>query len=49
MNGYLLETNATLQADVRTALRNGPNHISVVTCWEVALKSMKGMLKVGRQ
>ena len=30
-----------------TALLNGPNVLSVVSHWEVLLKSMKGNLKVG--
>ena len=56
MNGYLLDTNAALIAltdpdrlpgAVRTALLAGPNVLSVVSYWEVLLKSMKGNLKVG--
>lgn len=54
--GYLLDTNAALIAltepdrlptAVRTALLAGPNILSVVSYWEVLLKSMKGNLKVG--
>lgn len=56
MSGYLLDTNAALialtdpdrlPAKVRTALLAGPNVLSVVSYWEVLLKSMKGNLKVG--
>jgi PIN domain nuclease of toxin-antitoxin system len=53
---YLLDTNAALIAltdpdrlpdAVRTALLTGPNVLSVVSYWEVLLKSMKGSLQVG--
>jgi PIN domain nuclease of toxin-antitoxin system len=56
VTGYLLDTNATLIAltepdmlppVVRTAVGGGPNFLSVVSYWEVLLKSMKGNLKVG--
>ena len=56
MNGYLLDTNAALIAltepallspAARTALLAGPNVLSVVSFWEVLLKSMKGNLRVG--
>ena len=56
MNGYLLDTNAVLLAltqpealpsAVRTAVLAGPNVVSVVSYWEVLLKSMKGNLNVG--
>jgi PIN domain nuclease of toxin-antitoxin system len=56
VSGYLLDTNAALIAltdpdrlptAVRTALLAGPNVLSVVSLWEVLLKSMKGSLKVG--
>jgi PIN domain nuclease of toxin-antitoxin system len=56
VRGYLLDTNAALialtdpdklPAAVRTALLAGPNVLSVVSYWEVLLKSMKGNLKVG--
>lgn len=56
MKGYLLDTNATLialteptslSAAVRTAILTGPNVLSVVSYWEVLLKSMKGNLEVG--
>ena len=56
MSGYLLDTNAalialtepeTLSSVVRTAVLTGPNVLSVVSYWEVLLKSMKGNLKVG--
>ena len=56
MSGYLLDTNAVLIAltepadltpSVRTAILTGPNILSVVSYWEVLLKSMKGNLNVG--
>jgi PIN domain nuclease of toxin-antitoxin system len=56
VSGYLLDTNVALIAltdpdrlsgAVRTALLAGPNILSVVSYWEVLLKSMKGSLKVG--
>jgi PIN domain nuclease of toxin-antitoxin system len=54
--GYLLDTNAalialtapdTLSLAARTAVLGGPNFLSVVSYWEVLLKSMKGNLRVG--
>ena len=56
MNGYLLDTNAALIAltdpvrlssRVRAAIRSGPNVLSAIVYWEVLLKSMKGVLKIG--
>ena len=56
MSGYLLDTNAALVAltdpgklppAVRRAMLAGRNVLSVVSYWEVLLKSMKGTLKVG--
>ena len=56
MSGYLLDTNVALIAltapdalspAVRDALLGGPNVLSVVSFWEVLLKSMKGNLDVG--
>jgi PIN domain nuclease of toxin-antitoxin system len=56
VSGYLLDTNAALialtdpdrlPAAVRTALLAGPNVLSVVSYWEVLIKSMKGSLNVG--
>ena len=56
MKGYLLDTNAALIAltepaqltpHVRAAILRGPNVLSVVSYWEVLLKSMKGNLDVG--
>ena len=56
MSGYLLDTNTALLAlsepsllppSVRKALYRGPNFLSVVSFWEVLLKSVKGNLKVG--
>jgi PIN domain nuclease of toxin-antitoxin system len=56
VNGYLIDTNAVLLAlaeparlapPVRDAILAGPNVLSVMVYWEVMLKSMKGMLRVG--
>lgn len=56
MSRYLLDTNTALMAlaepdrlrdRVRTAILGGPNVLSVVSYWEVVLKTMKGNLKVG--
>jgi PIN domain nuclease of toxin-antitoxin system len=56
VSGYLLDTTAALIAlaepdqlptAVRMAISSGPNVLSVVSYWEVMLKSMKGNLEVG--
>jgi PIN domain nuclease of toxin-antitoxin system len=56
LSGYLLDTNAALLAladpdrlskAARKAISAGPNVLSVVSYWEVLLKSMKGNLDVG--
>ena len=56
MKGYLLDSNIILRATIhptllspkiRRAIERGPNHVSVVSYWEVVLKSMKGKLSVG--
>ncbi|HVC48329.1 MAG TPA: type II toxin-antitoxin system VapC family toxin [Terracidiphilus sp.] len=56
MSGNLLDTNAVLfalvaperlSAAARRAILKGPNVLSVVSYWEVLLKSMKGTLDVG--
>jgi PIN domain nuclease of toxin-antitoxin system len=56
LNGCLLDTNAVLfalvsprrlSAKARAAILAGPNYLSVVSYWEVVLKSMKGKLDVG--
>jgi PIN domain nuclease of toxin-antitoxin system len=55
VTGYLLDTSvaliassksATLPAAVRAAAASGPNFLSVISYWEVMLKSMKGSLEV---
>jgi PIN domain nuclease of toxin-antitoxin system len=55
-NGYLLDTCTVLRAladpdalssAARKAILAGPNLLSVVSYWEVMLKSMKGALEVG--
>jgi PIN domain nuclease of toxin-antitoxin system len=54
--GYLLDTCIVLQAlsepdeltsATRKAVLAGPNYLSVVSYWEIMLKSMKGALDVG--
>ena len=57
MSGYLLDTNVAiialtdpdrLSAAIQSAILAGPNVLSVVSYWEVLLKSMKGnLMKVG--
>jgi len=56
VSGYLLDTNAALIAltepaelppAVQIAAAKGPNFVSVVSYWEVMIKSMKGSLDVG--
>jgi PIN domain nuclease of toxin-antitoxin system len=56
LNGCLLDTNAALfalaaprrlSAKARAAILAGPVYLSVVSYWEVVLKSMKGKLDVG--
>jgi PIN domain nuclease of toxin-antitoxin system len=53
--GYLLDTQAaiftmtqssSLSATARAAIAEGPNVLSVVSFWEVMIKSMKGKLEV---
>jgi len=55
-NGFLLDTCSALLAlaepdgltpTMRKAILTGPNRLSVVSYWEVVLKSMKGALDVG--
>ncbi|MGP8248103.1 MAG: type II toxin-antitoxin system VapC family toxin [Bryobacteraceae bacterium] len=57
MTGYLLDTNVAivalaepdrLSAALQSAILRGPNVLSVVSFWEVLLKSMRGnLMKVG--
>jgi PIN domain nuclease of toxin-antitoxin system len=56
VNGYLLDSSAALMAltdparlspRVRAVIRGGPNILSAIVYWEVLLKSMKGLLKIG--
>jgi len=56
VSGYLVDTNVALialaeldglPAAVQSAILTGPNVLSVLSYWEVLLKSMKGNLKVG--
>jgi len=56
VSGNLLDTNAAifalsfperLSATARSAILRGPNVLSVVSYWEVMLKSLKGSLEVG--
>ena len=54
--GYLIDTNAAiftmsqsrlLSVPAKAAIAEGPNVLSVVSYWEVMIKSMKGTLDVG--
>ena len=54
--GYLLDTHTALWAlespekltpSARKAVLSGPNVLSIISYWEVMLKSMKGTLDVG--
>lgn len=56
VSGYLLDTHTALwaldrpealSASARKAASAGPNVLSVVSYWEVTIKSMKGTLNVG--
>jgi PIN domain nuclease of toxin-antitoxin system len=56
LNGYLLDTSVALIAltdpdaltpAVREAILEARSHLSVISYWEVLLKSMKGKLNVG--
>ncbi|MGA3080446.1 MAG: type II toxin-antitoxin system VapC family toxin [Terracidiphilus sp.] len=44
---WALGTPELLTASAREAVLSGPNMLSVVSYWEVMLKSMKGTLDVG--
>jgi PIN domain nuclease of toxin-antitoxin system len=44
---WALDTPENLTASARKAVLAGPNVLSVVSYWEVMLKSMKGRLDVG--
>jgi PIN domain nuclease of toxin-antitoxin system len=56
VKGYLLDTNVILIAPenpgvlsqaIQAAILDGPNYLSVISYWEVMIKSMKGNLIVG--
>lgn len=56
MKGYLLDTNVVLHAmatperltpRARAAVKKGPVFLSVISYWEVMVKSMRGALDVG--
>ena len=56
LSGYLLDTNVALlglakpelvSPTIRKAVERGPLYLSVVSYWEVTLKSRKGKLDVG--
>jgi PIN domain nuclease of toxin-antitoxin system len=57
VKGFLLDTNVSLiatadskpkfSARIRRAIETGPLHLSVLSYWEIAVKSMKGKLEVG--
>ena len=42
-----MRQSSALSAVAKAAIAEGPNHLSVITYWEVMLKSMKGTLDVG--
>jgi PIN domain nuclease of toxin-antitoxin system len=44
---WALDTPEALTASARKAVLSGPNVLSVLSYWEVMLKSMKGRLDVG--
>jgi PIN domain nuclease of toxin-antitoxin system len=44
---WALNTPELLTAPARKAVLTGPNFLSVISYWEVVLKSMKGALDVG--
>ncbi len=56
MKGYLLDTSVALiamdqpehlRAPIRAAIERGPGYLSVISFWEVMVKSRKGSLDVG--
>jgi PIN domain nuclease of toxin-antitoxin system len=56
VTGYLLDTNVALlslaaperiSAGIRRAIERGPAFLSVISYWEILLKSMRGKLNVG--
>jgi PIN domain nuclease of toxin-antitoxin system len=56
VTGYLLDTNIALlglveprrlSASIRGVVERGPTFLSVISYWEVLLKSMRGKLDVG--
>jgi PIN domain nuclease of toxin-antitoxin system len=56
VSGFLLDTNVALiglttpeliPEEVRATVESGRVHLSVISYWEVLLKSMKGRLSVG--
>jgi PIN domain nuclease of toxin-antitoxin system len=44
---WALDTTELLTASARKAILSGPNVLSVVSYWEIMIKSMKGRLDVG--
>ena len=42
-----MANSKALSVDAKTAIATGPNVLSVISYWEVMLKSMKGNLDVG--
>ena len=56
MSGYLVDTSVALIAvdtperlspNVRTAVLSGSSYLSIISYWEVMIKSRKGLLDVG--
>ncbi|MGH9604714.1 MAG: type II toxin-antitoxin system VapC family toxin [Terracidiphilus sp.] len=43
----LLDDPPSLSKRAKAAVASGPNYLSVVSFWEVAIKSMKGRIDVG--
>jgi PIN domain nuclease of toxin-antitoxin system len=44
---FAMANSKALSVDAKTAIATGPNVLSVISYWEVMLKSMKGNLDVG--
>jgi PIN domain nuclease of toxin-antitoxin system len=42
-----MRQSSALSAKAKTAIAAGPNSLSIITYWEVMLKTMKGTLDVG--
>jgi PIN domain nuclease of toxin-antitoxin system len=58
LNGFLVDTSIALLAviepgrvrpQIKTAIADGPSYLSIISFWEVMIKSCKGLLDVGDQ